>query len=551
MAQEKEQAKLGLITYGGDIEGGGLAQFAYHGVKRVAEDRDLSVVVVDTDDAEKVELEIKQLLKSDLEAVVTTSLHTGQIIETFVKNYPQITFVTINYQPQVDLPNITGLPVELHDIEELEQTLAAHLSIQLEAGERGFLQNLRLSLLEWNIQGVLIPFLAIFTALIVGALFIAGFDPLVWAAFREGIRPGLQASGQSVINAYSALWNGSIGNPQDIVGAFRTWIESGETEQFVSAFSPVMESLRISTPYIFTGLSVALGFRAGLFNIGAEGQYFIGGLTSVFIGYSVQGLPWYLHLPLAVAAGFLGGAIWAGISGFLKAETGAHEVITTIMLNYIAYNLAEYLLQVGGPMARPDDPRPISPPVLESARLQQFFPDNPAIRINVGLFFAFFMVFVVWYILFKTPIGFELRTVGSSPRAAKTAGMSIGWNYILAMGLSGGLAGLAGGHDVLGVLGYMPNSFRSGYGFDAIALALLGKSHPVGVLMASLLFGVLRAGAVQMQGAANVPVDIISVLQGLIIVFIAAPEMIRALYRLRDTGEEGETVLTTGWGGTE
>lgn len=328
-------------------------------------------------------------------------------------------------------------------------------------------------------------------------------------------------------------------------------MSGGGTEDLVSAFSPLMESLRVSTPYIFTGLSVALGFRAGLFNIGAEGQYFIGGLTSVFVGYSVQGLPWYLHLPLAVIAGFLGGAFWAGISGFLKAETGAHEVITTIMLNYIAYNLAEFLLQVGGPMARPDDPRPISPPVFPSARLQQFFPDNPAIRINIGLFLALFMVFVIWYILFKTPIGFELRTVGSSPRAAKTAGMNIGWNYILAMGLSGGLAGLAGGHDVLGVLGYMPNSFRSGYGFDAIALALLGKSHPVGVLLASLLFGVLRAGAVQMQGAANVPVDIISVLQGLIIVFVAAPEMIRALYRLRDSGQEGETVLTTGWSGTE
>lgn len=551
MAEREDQMKLGLITYGGDIHGGGLAQYAYQGAQRVAEERDLSLEVVGTDEPDQVRKEIQELLEKGVTGVVTTSLHTGQIIEEFVESYPTVTFVTINYQPQLDSDNLTGLPVELHNVEELEELLAAHLSIQLEAGERGFFRNLRLLLLEWNLQSVFIPVLAIFTALIVGALFIAGFDPEVWAAFQEGFGVGMNGAWQSVVKAYSALWNGSIGNPQKIISAIRTWMSGGGTEDLVSAFSPLMESLRVSTPYIFTGLSVALGFRAGLFNIGAEGQYFIGGLTSVFVGYSVQGLPWYLHLPLAVIAGFLGGAFWAGISGFLKAETGAHEVITTIMLNYIAYNLAEFLLQVGGPMARPDDPRPISPPVFPSARLQQFFPDNPAIRINIGLFLALFMVFVIWYILFKTPIGFELRTVGSSPRAAKTAGMNIGWNYILAMGLSGGLAGLAGGHDVLGVLGYMPNSFRSGYGFDAIALALLGKSHPVGVLLASLLFGVLRAGAVQMQGAANVPVDIISVLQGLIIVFVAAPEMIRALYRLRDSGQEGETVLTTGWSGTE
>ncbi len=551
MAHSEEQALLVLITYGDDITGGGLARYAYQGVNRVAEERNLGVVVIDSDDERKIREEFDELLEQDVSSVVSTSLHTGQIVEDYAEDHPQVTFVTVNYHPQVDIANLTGLPVELHQIEELEETLSAHLIIQIEAGEGGFIQKLRLSLLEWNFQSILIPTLAILTALIVGAFFIAGFDPEVWAAYREGLQPGFAAAWRSVVKAYSALWNGSIGNPAELAAAIRTWFETGETEQLVQAFSPIMESLRITTPYIFTGLSVALGFRAGLFNIGAEGQYFIGGLTSVFVGYSIQGLPWYIHLPLAVGAGFLGGALWGGISGFLKAETGAHEVITTIMLNYIAYNLAEFLLQVGGPMARPDDPRPISPDIVPTAKLQQFFPNNPAIRINIGLFLAFFMVFFVWYLLFKTPVGFELRTVGSSPRAAKTAGMNIGWNYILAMGLAGGLAGLAGGHDVLGVLGYMPNSFRSGYGFDAIALALLGKSHPVGVLLASLLFGVLRAGAVQMQGAANVPVDIISVLQGLIIVFVAAPEMIRALYRLRDTGEEGQTVLTTGWSGSE
>jgi len=549
MAENNHRALLGLVVYGEDIHSGGIAQYAHQGAQRVAEQRDLEITLVESDQPEEVKQEIQELLEKDLRVMITTSLHTGQIAEDLAEEHPEVTFITINYQAQKKLKNLTSLPVELHRIEELETLLAAHLSVQLDRDKMGIWQTFRLALMEWNAQTILIPLLAFISALIIGAFFIAGFDPDVWAAFQGGFQPGISAAYQAVVEAYSALWDGSVGNPREMVEAFRTFFSSGETDLLVEALSPLMESLRISTPYILTGLSVALGFRAGLFNIGAEGQYFIGGLTSVFIGYSVQGLPWYIHLPLALAAGFLGGALWGGVAGFLKAKTGAHEVITTIMLNYIAYNLAEFLLQVGGPMARPNDSRPISPEILSSARLPQFFPDNPAIRINVGLFLALLMVFVVWYLLFKTPIGFELRTVGSNPRAAKTAGMNIGWTYMLAMGLAGGLAGLAGTHDILGVLKYMPNAFQSGYGFDAIALALLGKSHPVGVLLASLLFGFLRAGAVQMQGAAQIPVDIISILQGLIIVFVAAPELIRALYRLRDTGEEGEAVLTTGWGG--
>ncbi len=549
MAENNEQGLLGLIVYGEDIHGGGIAQYAYQGAQHVAEDRDLEVTVVENDEVEQVRTEILELLEQDVRCLITTSLHTGQIVEDVAEEHPQVAFITINYQSQKKLDNLTSLPVELHRIQELENLLAAHLSIQLDLEKMGVWQRMRLSLMEWNLQAILIPFLAIISALIIGAFFIAGFDPDVWEAFQGGFGPGMGLAYRSVVEAYSALWNGSIGNPGEIFQSIGLFFRTGRTEEMVDAFSPLMESLRISTPYILTGLSVALGFRAGLFNIGAEGQYFIGGLTSVYVGYAVQGLPWYLHLPLALMAGFFGGVIWGGVSGILKAKTGAHEVITTIMFNYIAFFLADYLLQVGGLMARPDDPRPISPEILDSARLPQFFPNQPAIRINAGLFLALLMVFVVWYLLFKTPIGFELRTVGSNPRAAKTAGMNIGWTYMLAMGLSGGLAGLAGTHDILGVLGYMPNAFQSGYGFDAIALALLGKSHPVGVLLASLLFGLMRAGAVQMQGAAQIPVDIISILQGLIIVFIAAPELIRAVYRLRETGEEGEAVLTTGWGG--
>ena len=415
-------------------------------------------------------------------------------------------------------------------------------------------EDLRRSLITrltaWNWHAALMPFLAVFSALLLGGLFIGAFDPLVWEAFGEGLRAGLAAVWQSVARAYAALFAGAFGSPADIVQGARTWIQTGETAALVQAVRPLTESIRISTPYIFAGLAVALGFRCGLFNIGAEGQYFIGGLATVFVGYAIKGLPWFIHLPLAILAGFAGGAFWAAISGFLKAQTGAHEVITTIMLNYVAYRLADFMLQVGGPMAAPGF-RPVSPEIEPSAYLPQFFPNSAAIRVNTGIFLALAAAALVYWLLFKTTIGFEIRTVGASPRAARTAGMSVTKNFILAMALSGGLAGLASVHDILGVLHFMPNAFGSGYGFDSIALALLGKSHPVGVVLASLLFGFLRAGAQRMQAPpALVPIDIIQVVQALIIIFIAAPEVIRLIYHIRAPEAEGEAVFTRGWGQT-
>ncbi len=404
-------------------------------------------------------------------------------------------------------------------------------------------------LMAWNWQAALLPFLAIFTALVIGAIFIAAFDPKVWEAFGVGFFAGLARAGQSIAQAYGGLFEGAFGNPARIVNGLRIYFSSGDTVLLMRAIRPLTETLRIATPYIFSGLAVALGFRCGLFNIGAEGQYFIGGLASVYVGYSLQGLPWYIHLPLALGAGMLGGALWASIAGYLKAKTGAHEVINTIMLNYISYRLADYLLNVGGPMSRPGDSRPISPEILPSAYLPQFFPNDPSNRLNVGLILALLAVVVVYWLLFKTTLGFEIRAVGANPRAARTAGINVPRSFVLAMAFSGALAGLTGAHDILGVIRYMPNAFSAGYGFDSIALALLGKSHPVGVLLAALLFGALRAGAQRMQAPpALVPIDIISVVQALIIIFIAAPEVIRLLYRVRAPKETAETVFTRGWG---
>jgi simple sugar transport system permease protein len=411
-------------------------------------------------------------------------------------------------------------------------------------------EGLMTRLTAWNWRAVLMPFLAVVSALIIGAIFIASFDPVVWEALGEGLGQGLVAAWRSIARAYSALFVGAFGNPVRILEGLRIYLRTDDAAELITAIRPLTESIRITTPYIFGGLAVALGFRCGLFNIGAEGQYFIGGLTTVFVGYAVTGLPWFIHLPLAILAGIIGGAFWAAIPGFLKAQTGAHEVITTIMLNYVSYRLADFMLQVGGPMARPGF-RPVSPEIQPTAYLPQFFPDNVSLRVNTGFFLALAAAAFVYWLLFKTTTGFEIRTVGASPRAARTAGMSVTKNFVLAMALSGGLAGLAAVHDILGVIHFMPNAFFSGYGFDSIALALLGRSHPIGVVLASLLFGFLKAGAQRMQAPpALVPIDIISIVQALIIIFIAAPEVIRLIYRIRAPKEEGGAVFTRGWGQT-
>ena len=394
-------------------------------------------------------------------------------------------------------------------------------------------------------RSLLIPFLAIVTALIIGALVIVFTDESVYQAFGEGILPGIGQCFSVIGRAYGAFFVGAFGNPIKIVTA----LFSGKASQIYRAIYPFTETLRISTPYIFAGLAVALGFQGGLFNIGAEGQYFVAGLTSVFVAYSITGLPGIIHLPLALLAGMAGGALWGAIPGYLKAKTGAHEVINTIMMNYIAFRLAEYMLDANGLMARGDG-RPVSPEIQPSAYLPQFFPNRLEMRVNFGFLLALAMAGLVWWLLYKTTLGYEIRTVGKNPRAARYAGMNVARTIVVTMALSGALAGLSASTDILGVLHFMPNAFSSGYGFDAIALALLGKSHPFGVVAASLLFGALRAGAQNMQGIAHVPIDLTSIVRGLIIVFIAAPEIIRILYRLRQPVVGEELVAARGWGGS-
>lgn len=371
---------------------------------------------------------------------------------------------------------------------------------------------------DWR-SAVLVPVLAMVAALAVSALIIVFTDIELWRNFS------LSALGDSFANAGSAMWallTGSLGS-----------------------LAAVSSTLTFSAPLILAGLSVAIGFKAGLFNIGAEGQMLMGGMAAVALGINID-IPVYLNVPLAIVGAMLGGAIWGGIAGLLRARTGAHEVITTIMLNSIAGLAVIWMLstQFFQPEGRID---PISEDIAVSARLPRLlgFLDRSDLSVHFGIIVAFIAAYAIYWVLFKSTIGYEFRAVGFNPHAALYGGMKVTWIYTAVMALSGALAGLAGMSQVNGLLYRASPGFSDGIGFDAISLALLGRSHPAGVVAAGILFGALRSGGIEMQVATDVPVDLISVIQALVVVFIAAPALIRAIFRVK-TGEEiGQ--LTTGW----
>lgn len=356
-------------------------------------------------------------------------------------------------------------------------------------------------------DAMLVPLLAVFTAIVVGGLVIA-------------------AVGGNPFAAYLGLFEGAFGS--------------------VKALS---ETAVWATPYIFAGLAVALAFKGGLFNIGAEGQLALGAVASAWVGYALPGLlgvtlPIYIHLPLAIFAGMLFGFLWGAIPGALKAYTGAHEVINTIMMNYIALNMVSFLLN--GPMKDKDPQNVIArtPEIAASARIPVLF---EGLRVHWGFILALVVAFLVWWLLWKTTLGFEIRTVGLNPDAAKYAGINYKRIMTLTMALSGMLAGLAGTIEVTALNYRHELGFSTGYGFDAIAIALLGKTHPFGVVLAAILFAAMRNGATRMQFMTQIPVDIISVIQALILLFVAADAIVRYIYRIRQKGDK--VVLTRGWGG--
>ncbi len=368
-----------------------------------------------------------------------------------------------------------------------------------------------------------VPVLAIFSALVVGALLLIFTDPDVlwaWARFFNDPMRALSRSWDAVWDSYSALFSGAFGSP----GAWS-------------------ETMLRATPLVLAGLAVALAFKASLFNIGANGQMILGAIFASYVGFSLDITGWLL-VPLALACGALGGFLWGGIAGVLKATTGAHEVITTIMLNFVAAFLLSYLLSTETFLPA-NAANPISKVIHEQGRLWRFLEGE---RVDIGIFIAVAAVVLVWWVLERTTLGFRVKAVGINPSAAKYAGMKVALITALTLACAGGLAGLGGATVVLGSTGVLTGGVIGSLGFDAIAVALLGRSNPWGVLAAAILFGGLNAGAVNMQAQTQIPVDIVVVIQALIILFVAAPDLVRAIYRVKKVEGEETVSFTSSWG---
>jgi general nucleoside transport system permease protein len=363
----------------------------------------------------------------------------------------------------------------------------------------------------------MVSVLAVLLALIIGGLLIASTDKQV--ATTAGYffaRPTdfLTAVWNAATRSYIALFQGSVFNPRG--------------NSVAAQFSPFMETLTIATPLITAGLGVALAFRAGLFNIGAQGQIIVAGILAAWVGFALD-LPMGLHLLLVLVAGIIGGAFWGGLVGLLKARTGAHEVILTIMFNYIALYFLRYLLNTPA-FQRPGESNPISPILDPTAVYPQIF--GSQYRLHLGFLLAIAATVLVWWLLNRSTVGFEFRAVGANPKAAQTAGINVSRSTILVMAIAGALAGMSGVAQVAGTEKVLTDGVAATYGFDAITVALLGRSTPWGTFAAGLLFGAFRAGAVQMQIQTGTPIDIVLVVQSLIVLFIAAPPLVRAVFGL-------------------
>ena len=342
----------------------------------------------------------------------------------------------------------------------------------------------RFKTIRW--QGIATPLVAVFLALLVGA----GFILFV---------------GENPLTAYGILFMESLGSVRNIA-----------------------TTLQRATPLMFTGLAVAFAYRAGLFNIGAEGQLYMGAFAAAWVGFTFTALPRLIHLPLAILAGMIGGALWGAIPGFLKAKLGIHEVINTIMLNFIALYLTDWLATGpfhGGSWV-PETAR-----VSASAALARLYPPT---RLSSGIYLALLAALIAYLILWKTKQGYELRAVGLNPQAAEYGGINVAKNTIIAMAISGALAGLAGTEQILGLHQRFIVRFSADLGFMGVAVALLGKNHPVGVLLAAILFGALQTGSAAMDRLTSVPRELITIIQALIIFFVAADYLIRRILRMKE-----------------
>lgn len=389
----------------------------------------------------------------------------------------------------------------------------------------------------------LITLLAFVSALIIGGIVIILATPAAmnaWAHFFH--QPGLAfvRSWHAIAGAYAALFDGSIGNFSEIARA----IGSGRAETIAHAFQPISETLVNTTPLLMAGLGIAVAFRAGLFDIGGQGQFILGASGATLAGFAFGGLPPIIHIPVAIIFGAAFGAAWGFIPGFLKARTGAHEVITSMMLNYVGLNFLAYILKTALYQAPPRN-ETISRYISDSAKFPHIL--GPQLRVNLGILLAIAFAVGVWWLMSRSTMGFRFRMLGANRNAARVAGVQIEAHYAWAMTLAGMLVGLAGTFTVLGIDYRMAPNYGGTTGFDAITVAILGRGTPLGVSLSALLFGAFEAGGRSMQLAAHIPVQLVEVIQAVLVLFVAAPGVIRTIYRIRLTRSADR--IFGGWGG--
>ncbi|WP_307861941.1 ABC transporter permease [Nocardioides sp. SYSU D00065] len=361
--------------------------------------------------------------------------------------------------------------------------------------------------------------LAVFLAVLVGSVMIAATD--------EGVRETVGYVTARPSDFFTALWDAVSGA---YTAMFRGAIFNNLVDDPAQQWRPLTETLKYAGPLILGGLGVGLAFRAALFNIGGRGQMLIAGGAAGWVGFQLD-LPMAVHLPLAIIVGMVFGALWGGIAGLLKARTGAHEVIVTIMLNYVAYYLLFWALTKEALLKTPGSVNPKSPPMHDTAILPKVLGDR--FNLHLGFVLALVAVAVVWWLLNRSTLGYRIRAVGENPHAARASGINVGKTYTVVMMIAGSLLGLAGVNQVLGtVTTGVSLDLDASIGFDAITVALLGRSRPLGILAAGLLFGAFKAGGFTMQASENISVDLVLVVQSLIVLFLAAPALVRTIFRL-------------------
>ena len=405
------------------------------------------------------------------------------------------------------------------------------------------------SIVEGN--SVVVTVLAIVAAIVAGGLLIAFTSPAVLSAWGNLLSSPGNAFAQlwdAAAGAYVAMFEGSIFSPHTVAAIFEqksigTAFSDGTVAQ---VFYPLSETAVNATPLILAGLSVALAFRAGLFNIGAQSQFIGGAIVCTWLGFGVS-LPPFIHVVVCVLGAFAGGAVIGWLVGWLKATTGAHEVIVTIMLNYVMADFLSWILGTSA-MQRPGRSDLISPLIASDAHLPLLL--GSQLRVNASFLIALACAVGVWWLLNRSTVGFEFRSVGANASAARSAGMSVPRTWILVMLIAGGLAGLASIAVVQGTDFTLTFQSYGTYGIDAITVALLGRARPGGVVLAALLFGALHAGGIAMQASTSTPLTITTVIQSLVVLFVAAPPLIRAMFRLhRATARGAAQSLARGWNG--